>query len=113
MDSSGDVWVAEYNNNRLQEFNAEGQYLATYGSAGTGGAVRGADGHAFSGSDLYVTDQNNNRVQELTSSGAFVQAIGWGVSNGEEKLEACTSGCRAGILGSGNGQFDAPRGLAI
>ncbi len=114
VDAGGNVWVAEYNNNRLQEFDAEGKYLATYGSVGTGGGqFEGPMDIAFSGSNLFVTDQNNNRVQELTNTGGFTEAIGWGVSNGEAKLQVCTSGCRAGVSGSGNGQFNAPRGLAV
>ncbi|MFZ2051951.1 MAG: SMP-30/gluconolactonase/LRE family protein [Solirubrobacteraceae bacterium] len=114
IDSSGDVWVAEYDSNRIQEFNAEGQYLHSYGSAGTGdGQFEGPLNIAFSGSDLYVTELNNNRLQELTTSGAFVKTIGWGVSNGEEKFQICTSGCRAGIAGAGKGQFNGPWGIAL
>ncbi len=113
VDSSGNVWVAEYNNNRIQEFNEKGEYLHTYGSAGSGdGQFEGPLNIAFSGGDLYVTELNNNRVQVLTSSGAFVKVIGWGVNNGEEKLEVCTTGCRAGIAGSGQGQFNGPWGIA-
>jgi DNA-binding beta-propeller fold protein YncE len=114
VDSSGNVWVAEYGSNRIQKFSAEGEYLGSYGAAGTGGGqFEGPMDLSFYGGDLYVSDQNNNRVQELTGSGAFVKAIGWGVSNGEAKLQVCTSGCRAGIAGAGNGQFNGPRGLAI
>jgi YD repeat-containing protein len=113
VDSSGNVWVAESNNQRIQEFNAEGKYLATYGSAGTGGGqFNGPLNIAFVGSNLFVTDELNNRVQELSNTGAFVKAIGWGVSNGEEKLQVCTSGCRAGNAGSGKGQFYTPVGLS-
>ncbi len=114
VDSSGNVWVAEYDSNRIQEFNAEGHYLGSYGTAGTGdGQFEGPLNIAFDGSDMFVSDHNNNRVQELTASGGFVKAIGWGVSNGEDKLEVCTSGCRAGISGEGNGQFNLPWGVAI
>ncbi len=114
VDSSGNVWVSEYYNDRIQEFNAEGKYLNSYGTAGTGdGQYEAPAGIAISGGDLYVADQNNNRVQEISTSGTFVRAIGWGVSNGEEKLEVCTTGCRVGIAGSGNGQFNGPRGLAV
>ncbi len=49
---------------------------------------------------------------EFSTSGAFVKAIGWGVSNGEAKLETCTSSCQAGIAGTGSGQFNDPRGIA-
>jgi DNA-binding beta-propeller fold protein YncE len=112
VDSSGDVWVAEEGNDRVQEFSEGGSYLGTFGSAGTGsGQLEAPMDIAFAGGDLYVTDQNNNRIDEFSTSGSFVKAIGWGVANGEAKLQTCTSGCEAGIAGSGNGQFNAPRGL--
>ena len=40
-------------------------------------------------------------------------ALGYGVTNGEEKLETCTSGCRAGTAGSGNGQLKDAADLAF
>jgi DNA-binding beta-propeller fold protein YncE len=110
--SSGNVWVAEEGNNRIQEFSETGAYVTTFGSAGSGaGQFEDPINIAFAGGDLYVTDQNNNRVDEFSTSGTFLRTIGWGVSNGEAKLETCTSGCKAGIAGTGNGQFDDPRGL--
>ncbi len=41
--------------------------------------------------------------------------FGFGVKTGEAKLQTCTtaSECRAGISGSGNGQFNQPRGIVI
>ncbi|MGN6373586.1 MAG: virginiamycin B lyase family protein, partial [Solirubrobacteraceae bacterium] len=114
VDSSGNVWVAEERNNRLQEFDAEGKYLKSYGSAGSGaGQFNSPANIAFYGSDLYVADQENNRIDEFSNTGAFVGTIGWGVSNGEAKLQVCTSSCRAGIAGSGDGQFHTPVGVAV
>jgi streptogramin lyase len=63
--------------------------------------------------NVWVTDYSNNRVVELSSSGALIEAVGFGVSNGESKFEICTASCRAGVAGSGNGQFSAPWGLAV
>jgi DNA-binding beta-propeller fold protein YncE len=114
IDSSGHVWVAEEGNDRVQEFSETGGYITAFGSAGSGaGQLEAPMDIAFTGSDLYVTDQNNERVDEFTTSGTFVKTIGWGVSNGEEKLETCTSSCRAGIAGSGGGQFYIPRGVTV
>ena len=66
---------------------------------------------AFAGGNMYITDESNNRIDEFSTSGTFIKAIGWGVSNGKEELETCTSSCQAGIAGSGNSQFNLPRGL--
>jgi len=55
--------------------------------------------------EVYVPERQNQRVSEFESSGAFTRAWGWGVSDGEEKLETCTTICVQGIGGSGAGQF--------
>jgi DNA-binding beta-propeller fold protein YncE len=112
IDSSGDVWVAEEGSDRVQEFSESGSYITSFGSAGSGaGQFAAPMDVAFEGGDVYVTDQNNNRIDEFTTGGTFIKAIGFGVTNGEAKLQTCTSSCRAGVAGSGNGQFYAPRGL--
>jgi DNA-binding beta-propeller fold protein YncE len=112
VDSSGNVWVAEEGNDRVQEFSEAGAYLGAFGSAGKGsGQLEAPMDIAFAAGNIYVSDQNNNRVDEFSTAGSFVKAIGWGVANGESKLETCTTSCQAGIAGSGNGQFNAPRGL--
>ncbi len=113
VDSSGNLWVADFGNNRIQEFNESGTFLKTFGSEGTaGGQFKGPTNIALSGGNLYVTDYNNARVQELSTSGTFVKAMGWGVTDGKAEYEVCTSSCKAGIAGSGNGQFNLPRGIA-
>ena len=63
--------------------------------------------------NVYATDPNNDRVQEFSSTGAFVRTFGFGVGKGEAKFEICTSSCRAGISGSGSGQFNTPTGIAV
>jgi streptogramin lyase len=110
LDSSGNLWVDDYGNNRIQEFTEAGAFLRTFGSEGTGaGQLKGPTGIAVSSAGVYVADYSNNRVEEFSTTGAFVRAIGWGVSNGEAKLEVCTSSCQAGIAGAGSGQFSLPR----
>ena len=63
--------------------------------------------------DVFVSDGGNQRIVEFTSVGAFVRAWGWGVTDGQSKLEVCTSICRAGLSGGGAGQFNTPWGLAV
>ena len=38
---------------------------------------------------------------------------GWGVDNGASAFQTCTSGCKAGIAGPGDGQFSNPNGVAV
>src|SRR4029077_16181796 len=48
------------------------------------------------------------------SNASFSSAFGFGVSNGEAKLETCTTSCQAGIAGSGSGQFSKePNGVVV
>ncbi len=86
-----------------------------FGKAGTaGGQFDEAEGVAIdSKGDVWVTDYENERVQEFTENGVFLKTFGWGVSNGEAKLEVCTTSCRAGIAGSGNGQFSGPNSVTV
>ena len=116
VDSSGNVWVVDKNNNRVEKFSAAGSFSAAYGSSGLGDdEFSGPWGIAISPTtgNVYISDTNNNRIEELSSTGAFVEAFGWGVSNGKAELEACETACKAGISGSGNGQLDEPLGLTI
>jgi hypothetical protein len=61
--------------------------------------------------DVYVADRGNNRIEQFSSSGAFIAAWGWGVSDGRDQYEVCTSNCRQGI--ASEGQFDSPEWIAV
>jgi YD repeat-containing protein len=114
-DSKGNVWVADTANNRVQEFNSKSEYVAQFGKEGTAEAqFKEPKGISVAANgNIFVSDTANNRVEEFNEKDEFKAAFGYGVSNGEAKLEVCTSSCRAGIAGSGNGQFNTPRGIAV
>lgn len=114
IDSSGNIWVADFGNDRIQEFDEAGEHVGQFGSEGTAeGQFEGPTNIAFSGKDMFVTDMYNARVQKFSEPGTFIEAFGWGVSNGKDEKETCTSECQAGIAGSGKGQFDLPSGIAV
>jgi YD repeat-containing protein len=116
IDSSEDVWVTSYQNDLIEKFSQTGTLLATYGSYGTeGGQYRGPWGIAIDphNGNVYVTDQGNNRIEELSSAGVFSKAFGWGVSDGKSEFETCTTKCKPGIAGAGNGQFNVLAGLSV
>jgi RHS repeat-associated protein len=81
-DSSGDVWVVDYENNRIEEFSSAGTWLANYGKAGTSETELDFErpvGIAInqSSNDVYVTDQNNNRVVKFSAStGKVIRVFG-------------------------------------
>jgi RHS repeat-associated protein len=96
VDSSGNIWVADSGNNRVQEFSSSNTFIQAFGSSGSGNGQFATDeGIAVSptNGNVYVTDLNNNRVEEFTPAGVFVTTFG--------------------TLGSGNGQLHEPRGIAI
>jgi sugar lactone lactonase YvrE len=62
---------------------------------------------------IYVADSGNARVEKFDAQGGFVAAWGFGVSDGMAQSEVCTSGCQAGIVGSGAGQFSNPTSIAV
>ena len=141
VDSSGNVWVADYGNNRVQEFSEKGAFIRTFGSVGSGnGQFKGPLNLAFSGGHVYVTDYGNNRVQEFSTLGAYLAQFGSsGSGNGQfsdpygittepkssnlyvtdagnnRVQEFTTSGTyvtKFGATGAGKGQFNAPTGVA-
>ena len=65
MDASGNVYVADFGNNRVQVFIPEGRFLRKWGSEGRGdGQFGGPIGIAVDGSgNVYVADRDNHRVQ--------------------------------------------------
>ena len=135
VDGSGDVYVADSGNNRIDEFSARGAFVKAFGWGVSDGAskletcttscqsgISGAGagqidnplGVAVHGSgNVYVLDTGNQRIDEFSAAGAFVKAAGWGVSDGASQFETCTSSCQSGIGGGGAGQVDYPYGVAV
>jgi outer membrane protein OmpA-like peptidoglycan-associated protein len=133
-DSSGDVYVADEYNSRIDEFSAAGAFIKAYGWGVADGADQfetctttcqsgngdngGGAGELFdptgiatdSSGDVYVT--GDARINEFSAAGAFVKAYGWGVVDGANQFETCTTTCQTGIGGGGAGQLDAPVSVA-
>src|SRR5437763_615827 len=78
VSSSGDVYVADSLNNRVQRFAADGTFLGQWGGAGAGdGQFQGPYGVTIGPTgDVFVVDRNNHRVQRFSPSGAFVSTFG-------------------------------------
>src|SRR5438876_332613 len=93
-DGSGNVYVADYGNDRIQKFDASGTFVTAWGSGGAGnGQFNCPYGVATDGSgNVYVADDGNHRIQKFDASGTFLTT--WGSD------------------GSGNGQFHFPHGVA-
>jgi len=115
VDSKGNIWVADTGNNRIQEFKENRELERYTGTLGTGaGQFNEPKGIAVdSHNNVWVADTNNNRIEEFNENGGFIEVLGWGVSNGEEKLQVCTSSCKIGKAGAGEGQFKEPHNIAF
>ena len=112
IDSSGNIWVTDYDNYRVEEFNSSGAYLSQIGCA-SGACSSGSGNGQFSspfgiaadaGGNIWVTDYINNRVEKFNSSGTFLLGIGSGYQG---------VGGSIGSSGSGNGQLYYPQDVAI
>ncbi len=143
IDGSGNIWIVDHYDDRVEKFSAKGKFLAAYGSTGSGNGQfsdpTGIDINKSSG-DVYVMDCGNHRVEELNSEGAFVRVFGsagsepgqlscgWGIkidpsgnvwvadteNNRVQEFSATGSFVASyGSAGTGDGQFKHPEDIAF
>jgi tripartite motif-containing protein 71 len=99
VDASGNVFVADSSNYRIQEFNSSGAYVSQFGTLGNGhGQFLGPSGIAVdSSNNLWVGDGSDgnpiDRIEEFSNSGAYISQFG--------------------TKGSANGQLRFPTGVAV
>src|SRR5438270_863408 len=69
-DASGDVYVADVSNERVQKFDATGAFITKWGVGGTSdGQFQNPTGVATDGSGyVYVADYSNQRIQKFDST---------------------------------------------
>jgi len=66
VDSSGNVYVGDFNNNRIQKFDSNGTFITKWGSAGQGDGQFNyplAAAIKSSSDTVYIADKGNNRIQ--------------------------------------------------
>ncbi len=78
VSQDGYVYVADYNNNRIQKFDSSGNFLLKWGSNGTddGQFNKPNDVAVDSANNVYVADRFNHRIQKFDSNGIFL--LKWG-----------------------------------
>ena len=74
LDPHGDVFVADWRNDRIQKYSPEGRYLATVGGPGRdeGGLNRPSGVAVDADGYVYIADWGNERVQVFNPDGEFV-----------------------------------------
>jgi len=95
VDSSDNVYVADFGNHRIQKFDGNGNLITKWGSFGTGNGQFNypRDVAVDSSDNVYVAEERNNRIQKFDSNGNFI--FQWGSS------------------GTGDGQLNIPLCIAV
>jgi len=85
VDSSGNVYVSDSFNYRIQKFDSEGGFDTKWGWSGSGdGAFHFPLGIAIdSSSNVFVADNNNKRIQKFTSEGVWLASWNSYDTNGQ------------------------------
>ena len=97
VDSSGNIYVADFNANQIRKFDSFGNTIKTWGSpGGKDGQFNGPKGIAVDRTNgwVYVTDQANNRIQKFDTDGKFL--LKWGTKGSNR-----------------DGAFNGPEGVAV
>jgi sugar lactone lactonase YvrE len=95
VDAQGNVYVADYVNQRIQKFDPNGNFLMKFGSDGKGEGqfISPAQVALDSQGNIYVSDDGRDDIQKFDPDGNFL--LKWGGS------------------GAADGQFFNPGGLAV
>src|SRR5436190_3464314 len=74
VDASGNVFVADTNNGRIEKYSPSGTFLSTMGIKGTGYGQLGAPNRIAVDrtSDIYVADASKHVVEKLQSDGSII-----------------------------------------
>ncbi len=93
--SSGSVFITDTFNHRIQIFTGDGEYVASFGSEGSGdGQFNEPEGIATDlMGNIYVADKGNHRIQVFDSEGNFLGKFG--------------------EQGSDTGQFENPEDVSV
>jgi trimeric autotransporter adhesin len=120
IDSSGNIYIADYTNNRIRKVTISTSFISTV--AGTGTASYSGDGAAAtsaalntpsgvavdSSGNIYIADRTNDRVRKVTISTGYISTVaGNGSSCGSP-----TGGCGDGSAAT-SANLTSPNSVAL
>jgi DNA-binding beta-propeller fold protein YncE len=86
-DATGNIYVADSGNHRIQKFDSNGNYLSQFGQRGSSyGDFEGPRGIAIDAAgNIYVVDAGNYRIQIFTNAGSHIRTI-YGTGGDPQRL---------------------------
>ncbi|MFZ0183319.1 MAG: HYR domain-containing protein, partial [Nitrosotalea sp.] len=94
IDPSGNVYVTDLGNDRVEKFDTNGNFLSSFGSKGSGpDQFTSPAGIAIGNDSIYVVDNANSNVQKFDLTGKYITQ--WGTK------------------GTNNGTLLLPKGIAV
>jgi sugar lactone lactonase YvrE len=108
IDRSGNIYVTEINNNRVQMFKGDGTFIRTWGIQGSGNGQFQSPGDVAvdSRENVYVADTRNHRIQKFQ----FANPCPTGTT---QVVAGVCFVTKWGTQGTGDGQFQTPHTIAI
>jgi len=135
IDELGRILVADFDNNRISVFAADGEFLAAFGKdvnttdgsdicTTSSGCLKGAEtavagaldnprGLDVDGAFTLVADTENNRIAVFDQSFQFLAAFGAEVKTGGGYTCSAASGCQEGEGGGAAGEMNGPTDVAF
>jgi hypothetical protein len=80
VDPTGNAYVVDTANHRIQKFTGDGSFLSLWGSSGTGNGQFFSPFHLFvaTNGDVFVADSENHRIQKFAAPVTAIAPTTWG-----------------------------------
>ena len=91
FDTAGNMYVAEWGNNRVQVFNTSDRFIQAFGEKGKG-KLSHPSGLFISDKYVYVSNYDGNRIVVFHTSGQFVTSFGKSTVNGPRSIASSSDG---------------------